>query len=69
MSEIVRRIPSLAQRNQRVLDYVGGRLGERTSQGQCILHIAPGGEIKKVEWRSTDKVEDIIEEETCSPER
>lgn len=46
--------------NQAVLDYVRDRLDERTSAGQCILHLAPGGEIRRVEWRSIDKVEDII---------
>jgi hypothetical protein len=48
-------------KNQKVLDYVHGRLCDRTSQGQCILHIGPGGEIRKVEWRSTERAEDIVE--------
>jgi hypothetical protein len=46
--------------NEKVLNYVHGRLGERTSAGQCILHVGPGGVIRKVEWREVDRVEDII---------
>ena len=49
------------EKNQQVLDYVHGRLGEKTSQGQCILHLGPGGEIRRVEWRSTERAEDIVE--------
>lgn len=47
--------------NEKVLSYVHGRLGVRTSQGQCILHLGPGGEIRRVEWRAVEKVEDIVE--------
>lgn len=50
----------VTEKNQQVLEYVRDRLGEKTSAGQCILHLAPGGEIRKVEWRSTDRVEDIV---------
>lgn len=49
------------RKNQRVLDYVRGRLGESTSAGQCILHINPGGEIRKIEWHSVERAEDIID--------
>lgn len=52
---------SVEEKNQKVLAYVHGRLGDQTSQGQCILHLAPGGEIRKVEWRSTERAEDIVE--------
>lgn len=47
--------------NEKVLDHVHGRLGPHTSQGQCILHLGPGGEIRRVEWRAVEKVEDIVE--------
>lgn len=46
--------------NKRVLTYVAGRLGDKTSAGQCILHIAPGGEIKRIEWRETQSKEDVL---------
>ncbi len=46
--------------NEKVLAYVQGRLGDRTSQGQCILHLGPGGEIRRVEWRAVEKVEDLL---------
>ena len=57
-------LPSVAltRKNKKVLDYVHGRLGEQTSAGQCILHIAPGGAIHKIEWRSMERAEDIVEE-------
>ncbi len=46
--------------NQQVLDYVRDRLGDKTSPGQAILHLAKGGQIRRVEWRSIDDVDDII---------
>ncbi len=52
---------TVEERNEKVLAYVHGRLGEKTSQGQCILHLGPGGEIRRVEWRSTERAEDIVE--------
>ncbi len=51
---------TVEQANQRVLNYVRDRLDDRTSAGQCILHLAPGGKIKKVEWRAQEDAEDII---------
>lgn len=51
----------MTDQNQRVLDYVRDRLDKRTSPGQCILHLAPGGKIKSVEWQSIPiNVADII---------
>ncbi|KKN88049.1 hypothetical protein LCGC14_0251210 [marine sediment metagenome] len=47
--------------NEQVLAYVQGRLGDHTSAGQCILHIGPGGEIRRLEWRAVEKVEDLLE--------
>lgn len=46
--------------NRRMLDYIGARLGDKTSAGQCILHIAPGGEIKDIEWRQKERKDDIL---------
>lgn len=53
--------PTVEARNKRVLDYVGGRLCDSMSAGQCILHLNPGGEIRRIEWRSVDNVSDIID--------
>lgn len=53
--------PTVKSRNQRVLDYIGGRLCESTSAGQCILHLNPGGEIRRIEWRQVENASDIIE--------
>lgn len=57
---IIDRLSPVQQKNQATLDYVAGRLGKETSSGQCILHLAPGGEIRKVEWRSMETVDDIM---------
>ena len=51
---------TVEQSNQRLLNYIRDRLDDRTSAGQCILHLAPGGKIKTVEWREKEEVEDII---------
>ena len=48
------------EENQTVLDHVRDRLSDTDSPGQCILHLGPGGEIRRVEWRSTEKKEDIL---------
>lgn len=48
-------------KNQQVLDYIRDRLSEKTSPGRCVLHLAPGGEIRKIEWQSTDHVDDILD--------
>lgn len=51
------------RKNRRLLEYVEGRLDERTSAGQCILHLAPGGHIRRIEWRDTENAEDILDED------
>ena len=51
---------TVEDKNRRVLEYVAGRLGEKTSAGQCILHINPGGEIRKLEWKRTEHVDDVL---------
>ncbi len=48
-------------RNEKVLAHVGDRLGETVNSGQVVLHLAPGGEIRKVEWRVPDLVKDLLE--------
>ncbi len=55
-----RRRRAASDNNQQVLDYVRDRLGEKTSTGQCVLHIGPGGVIRRVEWHSGEDVDDII---------
>lgn len=57
-----RQMTESERENRQVLDYIYGRLGDDTSAGQCIMHIGPGGVIRKVEWRRVDRVEDIIAE-------
>ncbi len=61
MSKIALVLPvSVEEKNLRVLEYIHGRLGDKTSQGQCILHINPGGEIRRIEWRETENSDDVI---------
>ncbi len=52
--------PSVREKNQGVLDYVGGRLDENTSSVSCTLHINPCGEIRRIEWNSVEKSDDIL---------
>lgn len=47
--------------NRRLVEYLVARLDARTSPGQCILHLAPHGEVKKIEWREVDLVDDILD--------
>lgn len=54
------RMTDRERRNRQVIEYLLGRLGDKTSAGQCILHLAPGGEIKKIEWRETEDVEGVF---------
>lgn len=51
---------TVEDKNRKVLAYVHDRLA---GPGQCILHVDPGGEIRRVEWRSVERVEDVLEEE------
>ena len=60
MSGVAATDDRVRAQNEKVLAYVHGRLGDRVSQGQCILHLGPGGEIRRVEWRAVEKVEDVI---------
>ena len=53
--------PSVEAKNQRVLDRVRDRLGENTDAGKCILHLNSGGEIRRVEWRHIENVDDMVD--------
>lgn len=64
MSEVipVRTSPGqiVEAKNKKVLNYVASKLRLRTTAGQCILHLNTGGEIRKIEWRSQENVDDVV---------